>query len=152
MGGIKNYILRMKKKIDEMRRNDPKAKQLLDELDEQSSQLSELFAELNCLEELFPDDEKERATMAMTLNENLEDLNQLHKMTKEEYLNHIESMATELRTFKARYAGLFDKFCMGDIDLDALNHCLDTFELYATDQIDEETAKEMGYYKFHKEN
>ncbi len=146
----KQYILRMKKQIDTLRHTDRRCQTYVKELDEQTREIQDSFSQLGCLEEIFPD-EQERTEMFAMINENLEKVNQENKKTRQEYQEYMANKNHELKHFHETRGGIFEKFIMDDIDVDALLHCLDTFTLYETNQIDEEQAKTMGFKKFHEE-
>ena len=141
----KQYILRIRKEINHLIRTDPVCKEFIEELDMQSQDISDTFKKIQSLDEDF-DDQQERNEMLMTLNQCMEDLNKLNKLTQEDYENHVGERFNE---FKERYPGLFKMFLKGDVNNDALNHCLDTFSLLEGGSISFEKGKEMGWNKFH---
>jgi DNA repair ATPase RecN len=149
MADVKNYILRTKKRIDNIRKNDQKAKQFIEEIEEQIVDIKKLLGQIQTLEATYPDI-NERTEMMMLINENLEDLNNLHKITKKEYNDYIIELDNNLQEFKTKYPGLFDQFTFASIDLEALDHCLNTYVLYKDGEITEENAKERGYNKYMK--
>jgi DNA repair ATPase RecN len=144
----KTYILKLKKQMDKIQSTDPKCVEALKDIHEQQTQIDDLTTELKHLNELF-EDINERTKMLMMINENLEQLRNLNKLTKTDYLHYMSNYNPEIQEFRSRYTGLFEKFAMGDINQDALAHCLDTFTLMEQGEITEEQGKEMGYFKFH---
>lgn len=148
MASVKSYILQIKKQIDSIRKSDGRAKKYVKDIADYEDQQKDLFGQLQCMDELYPDD-KERAEMTMMINENLEELNKLHKMVKAEYQTYMTNKSNNFLVFKSKYAGLFDDFIMGTLDHEALLHCLDTFSLYSHGELSDEQAKEIGWYKFH---
>lgn len=144
---IKSYILGIRKELNEKINQDSQCREYIEELDSQSSDISQTFNKIQSLEEDFPD-ETERGEMMMTLNETMEDLNKLNKLTQEDYEDYI-CQTEKFKKFKERYPGLFKMFLSGNVNDSALNHCLNTFSLYETGSISIEQGKEMGWRKFH---
>jgi len=140
MASVKTYILQIKKQIDQVRKNDARARKYVNDISDYEDQQKELFNQLQCMEELYPD-ENERAEMIMMINENLEELNKLHKMIQAEYQSYMTNKSPNFQTFKSHYAGLFDDFIMGKLNHEALLHCLDTFTLYHKGELTDEQAK-----------
>lgn len=143
----KQYILRMRKEINEVIESDPRCQEYSEELEGQSQDITDTFKRIQNLDEDF-EDPTERSEMLMTLNQTMEDLNKLNKLTQEDYEKYLGERFSE---FKDRYPGLFKMFLNSkNIDNDALNHCLDTFTLLERGAISIEQGKEMGWNRFHK--
>lgn len=144
----KQYILKMRKEINNVISNDKQCIEFKKELASQSKDITDTFKMIQALDEEF-EDPKERTEMMMELNITMEDLNKLNKKTQEEYENHVSGLRT-FKNFKERYPGLFKMFLAGDVNNEALNHCLDTFTLLENGAISAEQGKEMGWNKYQK--
>lgn len=144
----KQYILHIRKEINKFLGDDHRCKEFREELDEQSQDITDTFNKIQNLDHDF-EDPTERSEMLMTLNQTMEDLNKLNKQVQEEFESYV-TQSRDFSQFKERYPGLFKMFLKGDINNNALNHCLDTFTLLENGAISYEQGKEIGWNKFHQ--
>jgi hypothetical protein len=130
---IKTYILKTKKAIDSFRTNDPEASVLYEDLQAQSKEISETFAQIKLM--------SEQPEIFSVLNENMEELNNLNKLTKAEY---DELMSKNFSEFKDKYPTLFEKFVHNDINPEILNNVLDTYTMVEQGKISQRQGRNMG--------
>lgn len=142
----RDYVLKMRKKINEWRNNDEKAHKFYTDLEEQSQEIQKTFGEIQSLESRIPD-ESERAKELMELNEAMEELNRYNKICQEDYEEYAGNVQ-EFKDFATRYPGLFKMFLTKNIDNNALIHCLDTFTRVERGEIGLELGKEIGFHKY----
>lgn len=144
----REYVLKMRKKINTWRENDEKARTFYNDLEEQSQEIQNTFKEIQSLESRFRD-ESERSAELMRLNEAMEELNRFNKLCMEDYEEYAGNVS-EFKDFASRYPGLFKMFLTKNIDNEALVHCLDTFTRLERGEIGVERAKEIGFHKYMK--
>lgn len=144
----RDYVLRMRKKINQWRDSDQRAKQFFNDLEEQSQEIQNTFAEIQSLEQRFTD-EQERTQELMKLNEAMEELNNYNKVCQEDYEEYAKNQE-QFREFAQRYPGLFKMFLTKNVDNAALIHCLDTFTRLERGEIGIERGKEIGFEKYMK--
>lgn len=142
----KNYILRMRKEVNQFRQHDKRYQELMSEHGEIKDSLQQTFQKIQSLADDFPDEE-ERKQMLGTLDETMTQLSELIKMNEEEIDNYVSQ---KFEQFKSRYPGIFKMFLKGEVDNDALTHVLNTLTLLEQGQITLEQGKEMGYHRFHR--
>jgi len=129
----KSYILGAKKAIDTFRVEDPKAKELYEDLNAQTEEIKETFAQIRAV--------SEQPEIFSVLNENMEELNELNKLTKQEYET---LMSEKFSEFKDKYPTLFEKFIHDDMDPEILNNVLDTYTMVEQGRINNRQGRNMG--------
>jgi len=139
----------MKKMIDEIKKEDTRARDYVQTLDNQSAKIRQWFNQLGTINDTF-EDEYERLEMFNLLNSNLEETNKLNKEMRQEYLEYMSNINADMERLSREKPGLFQKFIEGNLDDAVLLHALDTYTMLENNQVDEEEAKQMGYYKYHK--
>jgi len=127
------YILAKKREIDEFREHDPEASDLFKDLQLQSQEIKDTFAQIRGA--------SEHPEIFSMLNENMEELNKLNKLTKEDYE---DVMSTRFSEFKGRYPSLFEKFINNEMDDEILNHVLNTYTMVEQGHINTRQGRNMG--------
>lgn len=144
----KNYILSIKKEIDTYKNLD-EYKKFLEEQRTITERINIVLLDIKDINEVIENDD-EKTILMNDINIEMEFLNNRYKQSKKECMDYVLSLSPKFSLFKERYEGLFEKFVYNDIDDAVLHHCLDTFNKVQSGELDLETGKELGYYKYHK--
>lgn len=132
------------KKVQLFKKNDVKYKEYHDEIENIRDQMKKTFAQIQSLDETI-EDEEARSEMLTQLDQNMDQLVELVKLTEEDRDNYAMQKFSDL---KQKNAGLLKLFIEKDLDPNALNHCLNTFVMMQQGLVNQEQAKQMGWTRF----
>lgn len=141
---IKDYYMAQYKKVQLFKKNDVKYKEYHDEIENIRDQMKKTFAQIQSLDETI-EDEEARSEMLTQLDQNMDQLVELVKLTEEDRDNYAMQKFSDL---KQKNAGLLKLFIEKDLDPNALNHCLNTFVMMQQGLVNQEQAKQMGWTRF----
>lgn len=148
---MKNYVLSIKKKLDDLKKNDSKVKQLYQIYTINKKEYDDVINDQKELNELYPDDEDpEKLALMKGINLNIESLHKTNNDNKTALINYLIKQDRGLKTFNQERPELFSGMLFEMYSTEVLCHVLDTYTMFEKGQISEEQGKEMGYNKFHK--
>jgi len=142
----KEYFLGQYQKIKRFKTSDSRYQEYQKEVMDLRSRITENLNKIQGLDETFSDDD-ERAEMLKTLDDSMNQLIELAKLTEKERDDY---MIKKFSALNEKNPGILKLFIDKDIDPSALNHCLDTYVLMQQGLVNGEQAKEMGWNRFNK--